>query len=112
MTYVSATLSCLLLNTRPALEAAALAAVAAQDHWTHQHQLITQYILIIILLSFCVVQALPQDRQGLLLAQQQPVLEALTAALVRRTQLNPAAAAAATADARDLPEEMRMVRCD
>jgi hypothetical protein len=46
----------------------------------------------------------------LLLAQQQPVLEALTAALVRRTQLNPAAAAAATADARDLPEEMRMVR--
>jgi hypothetical protein len=46
----------------------------------------------------------------LLLVQQQPVLEALTAALVRRTQLNPAAAAAATADARDLPEEMRMVR--
>lgn len=55
-------------------------------------------------------QALPQDQQSVLLAQQQAVLEALTAALVRRTQLSAAAAAAATADARDLPEEMRMVR--
>jgi hypothetical protein len=55
------------------------------------------------------LQALPQDQQSLLLVQQQAVLEALTAALVRRTQLSPAAAAAATADARDLPEEMRMV---
>jgi hypothetical protein len=61
-------------------------------------------------LFFVALQALPQDRQGLLLVQQQAVLEALTAALVRRTQLSPAAAAAATADARDLPEEMRMVR--
>ncbi|WIA20848.1 hypothetical protein OEZ85_005198 [Tetradesmus obliquus] len=56
------------------------------------------------------LQALPQDQQSVLLAQQQAVLEALTAALVRRTQLSAAAAAAATADARDLPEEMRMVR--
>jgi hypothetical protein len=38
------------------------------------------------------------------------VLEALTVTLVRRAQLGPVAAAVATADARDLPEELRTVR--
>ncbi|WIA41134.1 hypothetical protein OEZ86_004758 [Tetradesmus obliquus] len=71
-------------------------AMAAVDFWQDSY--------------LATLQALPQDQQSVLLAQQQAVLEALTAALVRRTQLSAAAAAAATADARDLPEEMRMVR--
>lgn len=57
------------------------------------------------------LQGLPPDQQSSMLLQQRGVLEALTRALVRRTQLSPEAAAAATADARDLPEETRMVSC-
>jgi hypothetical protein len=41
--------------------------------------------------------------------QLEAKLEALVAALVQRTELTPAALATATADARDLPEEMRLV---
>lgn len=41
--------------------------------------------------------------------QLEPKLEALVAALVQRTELKPVALATATADARDLPEEMRLV---
>ena len=50
----------------------------------------------------------PEVRQGAL-HQQQTTLQALTRAVVRRTQLAPEVAATATADARDLPEETRMV---
>lgn len=56
-----------------------------------------------------VLQAFPNEQLAAILVQQQPVVEALTAALVRRTQLTPVSLAAATADARDLPEEMRTV---
>jgi len=56
-----------------------------------------------------VLQALPLDQRQVVLGHQQGVLKALTAVLVQRTQLSSEAAAASTADARDLPEEMRMV---
>lgn len=55
------------------------------------------------------LQALPEELRAALLVHQRPVLEALTAGLIQRTQLTPAAAAVATADARDLPEETRVV---
>jgi hypothetical protein len=41
--------------------------------------------------------------------QLEAKLEALVVALVRRTELKPVALATATADARDLQEEMRLV---
>jgi len=56
------------------------------------------------------LQALEGAQQAAALQQQQPLLQALAEALVHRAQLKPAALASATADARDLPEEMRMVR--
>eukprot|EP00775_Hariotina_reticulata_P009321 gene9321-9486_t len=56
------------------------------------------------------LQALPVEQRHVVLMHQQGVLQALTAVLVQRTQLSPLAAAVSTADARDLPEEMRMVR--
>jgi hypothetical protein len=43
---------------------------------------VTNRLVILFLTSNFADQALPQDRQGLLLVQQQPVLEAFTAALV------------------------------
>jgi hypothetical protein len=53
---------------------------------------------------------LPRDDVAALLAgPQRGVLEALIGALVARTRLAPGAAAAATADARDLPEDLRAV---
>lgn len=50
------------------------------------------------------------EGQQQLVSQQQLLLERLTAALVSRTRLRPSTAAVATADARDLPDEVRMVR--
>jgi hypothetical protein len=43
------------------------------------------------------------------MAHHTGLLQQLTAALVMRAQLQPSVAATATADARDLPEEVRMV---
>jgi hypothetical protein len=56
------------------------------------------------------LQALPPDQNAAALLQHQPITEALATALVRRTELRPVALGTATADARDLPEDMRMVR--
>jgi hypothetical protein len=56
------------------------------------------------------LQGLPSSsRQGAIGAHT-PLLQHLTSSLVLRGQLGAATAASATADARDLPEEVRMVR--
>eukprot|EP00878_Enallax_costatus_P024320 GHUV01025950.1.p1 GENE.GHUV01025950.1~~GHUV01025950.1.p1 ORF type:complete len:547 (+),score=204.95 GHUV01025950.1:242-1882(+) len=109
--------------------AAAAALLQPVLQGTVQYQPLLEVLLQQLLLSVCVsddgvammavdfwqdcyiatLQALPLDHQASLLTQQQGVLKALTGALVQRTQLGPTAAAAATADARDLPEETRMV---
>jgi hypothetical protein len=58
----------------------------------------------------CVVpQALAPAARAAALQRHAPTLEALAAALVTRTELKPVALATATADARDLPEEKRLV---
>lgn len=57
-----------------------------------------------------VSQALAPAAQVAALQLHAPTLEALVAALVTRTELKPVALATATADARDLPEEKRLVR--
>jgi hypothetical protein len=55
------------------------------------------------------LQALPPDQQALAVLQQQPVILDLVLALIGRSELKPAAISTATADARDLPEELRLV---
>lgn len=53
----------------------------------------------------------PQHSGAVVLHSHLPLLAQLLAGLVSRAALGPEAAATATADARDLPEEVRMVRC-
>lgn len=55
------------------------------------------------------VQALPRDQQAVVVLQQQPVIHDLVLALIGRSELKPTAISTATADARDLPEELRLV---
>lgn len=56
------------------------------------------------------IKGLPEQVRLGVVAQQHGVLLSLASAVIRRTQLTPAAAQSATADARDLPEEFRTVR--
>jgi hypothetical protein len=55
------------------------------------------------------IKGLPEQVRLGVVAQQHGVLLSLASAVIRRTQLTPAAAQSATADARDLPEEFRTV---
>lgn len=56
------------------------------------------------------LQALPRDQEAVVVLQQQPVIYDLVLALIGRSELKPSAISTATADARDLPEELRLVR--
>lgn len=55
------------------------------------------------------LQGLEPNRRSALMGQAVPLLQRLTAGLVLRSRLQPQVAAAATADARDLPEDVRIV---
>ena len=71
-------------------------ALAALDYWQDEY--------------LASLQQLPADSRPAVLQHQQQVLQALTRAVIGRSQLPIDVAAAATADARDLPEEIRTVR--
>ncbi|GFH12085.1 uncharacterized protein HaLaN_07713, partial [Haematococcus lacustris] len=56
------------------------------------------------------LQGLPSDARQAAMVHHTGLLQQLTAALVLRARLPPSAALGSSADARDLPEEVRMVR--
>lgn len=56
------------------------------------------------------LQGLPADARKGAMVGHTPLLQHLCAALVMRARLEPDVALTATADARDLPEHVRMVR--
>ncbi len=56
------------------------------------------------------LQGLPSGARQQAMVHHTALLQQLTAALVLRAKLQTPVAASATADARDLPEEVRMVR--
>lgn len=62
-------------------------------------------------MALCVrfLQALAPDQKAAALEQHEPTLEALALAIAHRAELKPVALPTATADARDLPEELRLV---